>query len=184
MKQTNKYIILTLISFCIISCGENSQSQVKEKNNTDEEFYSNGFIKQKVIEKTDTSSFVQFYNQIDSGRIDSAYFYEVFQDTLVAFDQYILDKGVIDEDVHMEVNGDSLEFSLKNQRYFWISLNLINEENKLDSMIWYNTGGNTSHVKIPKPNNPWRVNSVHDWGVWVKGNDSIGKTIRRIYRLD
>ena len=183
MKQTTEYIILTLI-FCIIGCGENSQNQVEEKSNSDEEFYSNGFIKQKVVEKTDTSSFVQFYNQLDSGRIDSAYYYELFRDTVVAFDQYILDEEVIAEDVDIEVKGDSLEFSLKNQKYFWISLELINEDNKLDSMIWYNIGGNTSQIKILKPNNPWSVNSVHDWGVWVKGNDSIGRTIRRIYRLE
>ena len=184
MKQLSQYIILIFISFSIIRCGTSSERQEEPVNTTEAEYYSNGFIKQEVLEKTDTTKFVQFYSLIDSGRIDSAYYYELFRDTLVAFDEYILNKEVIDRNVRTVVKADSLEFNLKKQKYFWISLILKNRADNTDSIVSIHRDGNSSDIKIPIPNEPWYVKSVHDWGVWVNGNDSIGRTIRRIYQLE
>jgi hypothetical protein len=164
MKQLPQYIILIIISFCIIRCGTSSERQEEPVSTTESEYYSNGFIKQEVLEKTDTSKFVQFYSPIDSGRIDSAYYYEVFRDTLVAFDEYILNKEVIARNVDSNVNGDSLEINLKRQKYFWISLTLKNRANNTDSLVSIHRDGNSSDIKIPTPKEPWYVKSVHDWG--------------------
>jgi len=118
--------ITFIFSIMLFGCGKSIDYPIAGKQNDSIEYFSNGNPKSYKVTKSDSVFDINFYNQFESGAIDSQYRYRYFYDTLIPHEEYIYtDKQITKELLISKLKTDSGEyykFNLLEPRNEWISI--------------------------------------------------------------
>jgi hypothetical protein len=169
-----KIVILSTFIFCFMSCA------YKEKNslpysNSKRIFYPSGNVRLDSITLTDSTRRTVYYNEYDSGKIDSLSNYRLFQDTLVQWQKFIYAKEKVDQELrvsHEELDsGRYVKFLLLRPNGWWIAVWHIS---KAKDTTYYGTPVRSTPRQIYVKNDldSAMTGYVKDWRVWSRFDSS------------
>lgn len=168
-----------LILFSLITTVSCSGTSEQENSVGLSNFHLNGNIQFNKQYVSDSIYTITYYNEVDSGRVDSVYQFELFNTNFIPTNQTIYSTEQINAELSISRTDSTIEFRLLNPRYDYIAANILRP---FDSTFW----GPNEVTEIRILSLPITeleiVGYIQDWGIYSE-SDSIGTIGRQVNRI-